>query len=175
MARVEGYADGAPEAIVKEVGGAGSARVLFRGKIAAVDRTLRQGLSVGVLRIVGDKSQAGSSSESEEATAGKLRIPFINENILAEHVAPDGTTKVLATVPDLIALIDRDTGRAVGVPEYRYGCHVVVLGIACSPRWTETPRGLEVGGPKGYGYDLEYKPLGQYSEPRSVLEELLEH
>ncbi|KAL2786144.1 hypothetical protein BJX66DRAFT_347021 [Aspergillus keveii] len=175
MARAEGYADGAPEAIVKEVGGAGSARVLFRGKIAAVDRTLRKGLSIGVLRIVGDKSQAGSSSESEEATAGELRIPFINENILAEHVAPDGTTKVLATVPDPIALIDRDTGRAVGVPEYRYGYHVVVLGIACSPRWTETPRGLEVGGPKGYGYDLEYKPLGQYSEPRSVVEEFLEH
>ncbi|KAL3492469.1 hypothetical protein BJX62DRAFT_250658 [Aspergillus germanicus] len=174
MARAEGYADGAPEAIVKEVGGAGSARVLFRGKIAAVDRTLRKGLSVGVLRIVADKSQA-KAADSDEETLGDLRIPFINENILAEHVAPDGTTKVLATVPDLVALIDRDTGRAVGVPEYRYGCHVVVLGIACSPRWTETPRGLEVGGPKGYGYDLEYKPLGQYSEPRSVIEEFLEH
>ncbi|KAJ0425251.1 hypothetical protein BJY00DRAFT_325594 [Aspergillus carlsbadensis] len=173
MARAEGYADGAPEAIVNEVGGAGSARVLFRGKIAAVDRTLRKGLSVGVLRIVGDKSQAKAADRDEE-TVGELRIPFINENILAEHVAPDRTTRVLATVPDLIALIDRDTGRAVGVPEYRYGCHVVVLGIACSPRWTETPRGLEVGGPRGYGYDLEYKPLGKYSEPRSVIEEFLD-
>jgi DUF917 family protein len=56
MARAQGYADGAREAIVKEVGGAGSARVLCRGKIAAVDRTLRKGLSVGILRIVGNKS-----------------------------------------------------------------------------------------------------------------------
>jgi DUF917 family protein/N-methylhydantoinase A/oxoprolinase/acetone carboxylase beta subunit len=173
MARAEGYADGAPDAIVKEVGGAGSAKVLFRGKVAGVDRTLSKGHSVGVLRIVADTSQARAAGPDEE-TVGELRIPFINENILAEHVASDGTTKVIATVPDLICLIDRDTGRAVGVPEYRYGCHVVVLGIACSPRWTETPRGLDVGGPKGYGYDLEYTPLGKYSQPRSVIDEFLQ-
>ncbi|KAL2841747.1 hypothetical protein BJY01DRAFT_249415 [Aspergillus pseudoustus] len=166
----------AADAIVKELGGEGSARVLFRGKVAAVDRTLRNGLSVGVLRIVASSVQGDEGDDGEVpalATDGELRIPFINENILAEQVAPDGTTSVLATVPDLIALIDRDTGRAVGVPEYRYGCHVVVLGIACSPRWTETPRGIEVGGPKGYGYDLEYKPLGKYTEPRSVIDEFL--
>ncbi|KAL2817246.1 hypothetical protein BDW59DRAFT_175573 [Aspergillus cavernicola] len=145
----------AADAIVNELGGLGGARVLFRGKVAAVGRSLRKGFSVGMLR-------------------GELRIPFINENILAEHVAVDGTTRVLATVPDLIALIDRDSGRAVGVPEYRYGCHVVVLGIVCSLRWTENPRGLEVGGPKGYGYDLNYKPVGQYSEPRSVIDGFLE-
>ncbi|KAL3479413.1 hypothetical protein BJX99DRAFT_268353 [Aspergillus californicus] len=166
----------AADAIVAELGGEGSARVLFRGKVAAVDRTLRNGLSVGVLRIVAS-SEEGAEDEiirEEGALAtGELTIPFINENILAEHVATDGTTRVLATVPDLIALIDRDTGRAVGVPEYRYGCHVVVLGIACSPRWTETPRGIEVGGPRGYGYDMEYSPLGEYTEPRSVIDEFL--
>ncbi|KAL3462464.1 hypothetical protein BJX64DRAFT_288366 [Aspergillus heterothallicus] len=167
----------AADAIVRELGGEGSARVLFRGKVAAVDRTLRNGLSVGVLRIVSSSVQDEEGGNGDEVpaltTGGELKIPFINENILAEHVAEDGTTSVLATVPDLIALIDRDTGRAVGVPEYRYGCHVVVLGIACSPRWTETPRGIEVGGPKGYGYSLEYKPLGKYTEPRSVIDEFL--
>lgn len=164
------------EAIVGEVGGAGSARVLFRGKISAIERTLHKGLSVGVLHV----AEMPASESGEEllfpavASGGSLRIPFINENILAEHVAVDGTKRVLATVPDLIALIDTETGRAVGVPEYRYGCHVVVLGITCSPRWTETARGIEVGGPKGYGYDLEYTPLGEYVKPRSVIDEFLE-
>jgi DUF917 family protein len=162
------------EQIVDEVGGAGSAKVLFRGKISAIERTVHKGLSVGVLHVVAASAVEEPEGFSAVASGGSLRIPFINENILAEHVAPDGTKRILATVPDLIALIDRDSGRAVGVPEYRYGCHVVVLGIACSPRWTETPRGIEVGGPKGYGYDLEYKPLGEYVEPRSVIEEFLE-
>src|SRR5699024_3437228 len=105
------------------------------------------------------------------AEGGTLRIPFVNENILAEHVPEGGEPRVLATVPDLIALIDSQSGKPVGVPEYRYGCHVTVLGIPCSPRWSETERGIEVGGPKGYGYDLEYRPLGKYAEPRSVISE----
>jgi DUF917 family protein len=181
MARAEARnnTSAAAEAIVGEVGGDGSAKVLFRGKISAIESTLHKGLSVGVLHVIEVPASEESGDEEEElpavATGGSLRIPFINENILAEHVAADGTRRMLATVPDLIALVDRESGRAVGVPEYRYGCHVVVLGIACSPRWTETPRGIEVGGPKGYGYDLEYTPLGEYVKPRSVIEEFLGH
>lgn len=165
------------EAIIDEVGGEKSAKVLFRGKITAIERTLHNGFSVGVLHIAEtpaeDEEDQNPESVSAVAQGGTLRIPFINENILAEHVSDDGKTKILATVPDLIALIDSQSGKPVGVPEYRYGCHVVVLGIACSPRWSETPRGIEVGGPKGYGYELEYKPLGQYVEPRSVIAEFL--
>jgi len=57
-----------------------------------------------------------------------------------------------------------------GVPEYRYGIMVTVLGITCSPRWSDTPRGLEIGGPAAMGYkDVIYKPLGKYVEPKSVV------
>lgn len=100
---------------------------------------------------------------------GTLRIPFIYEDILAEHAPEGGEPTALATVPDLIALIDSQSGKPAGVPEYRYSCYVTVLDIPCSPRWSETKRGIEVGGPKGYGYDLEYRPLGKYAEPRSVI------
>ncbi|KAL2206820.1 hypothetical protein CC79DRAFT_1386028 [Sarocladium strictum] len=159
--------------IISEVGGPESAKVLFRGKITAVERTLHKGHSVGVLHIAHAPIDEGikSGATRDVAIGGTLRIPFINENILAEHHDDNGTVKVLATVPDLIALLDSQTGRAVGVPEYKYGCHVTVLAIPCSPRWTETPRGLEIGGPQGYGYDLPYKPIGKYVEPRSVIEE----
>jgi DUF917 family protein len=163
----------AADRIIAEVGGPNSAKVLFRGKITAVERTLHKGHSVGVLHIAHapiDESD-GSGTTRDVATGGTLKIPFINENILAEHHAENSTVKVLATVPDLIALLDSQTGRAVGVPEYKYGCHVTVLAIPCSPRWTENPRGLEIGGPKGYGYDIQYQPIGKYVEPRSVIEE----
>lgn len=161
------------DAIVNEVGGSQSAKVLFRGKISSIERTVKKGLSVGVLHVVptAAEDEEGSASVAPVAEGGTLRIPFVNENILAEHVPERGESRVLATVPDLIALIDSQSGKPVGVPEYRYGCQVTVLGIPCSPRWSETQRGIEVGGPKGYGYDLEYRPLGKYAEPRSVISE----
>lgn len=163
----------AAETVIDELGGSSSARVLFRGKITAIERTLRKGLSVGVLHIAATADEDISEQAEAMAKGGALRIPFVNENILAEHVSEngDGTPTVIATVPDLICLLDRDTGKPIGVPEYRYGCHVVVLGIACSPRWTDTDRGIEIGGPRGYGYDLPYKPLGAFQQPRSVIEQ----
>ncbi len=85
---------------------------------------------------------------------------------------PDGSVGVIASVPDLICVLDDESGRALGVPEFKYGYRVTVVGIACSPRWTETPAGLEIGGPSAFGYgDVEYRPLGRYAKPRSVIEE----
>jgi len=54
-------------------------------------------------------------------------------------------------VPDLISVLDFQSGRALGVPEFRYGLRVTVIGITASPRWTDTPRGLEIGGPEAFG------------------------
>lgn len=67
--------------------------------------------------------------------------------------------------------LDNGSGRALGVPEFKYGYRVTVVGITCSPRWTEIQAGIDIGGPKAFGYDIPYQPLGQYVEPRSVIEE----
>lgn len=41
---------------------------------------------------------------------------------------------------------------AIRTPEYRYRLLVVVLrGIQASAKWALTARGLEIGGPKGFG------------------------
>lgn len=61
---------------------------------------------------------------------------------------------------------------ALGTQDYRYGLPVSVIGITAKATWTSTVRGLEIGGPKGFGFDdLEYKPLGKSCEPRSVIDE----
>ena len=166
-----------------ECGGPDAAKILFRGKIVAVERRLFKAHSYGEIAI-----QQVPDSEKEDnnggrnafvdagitpiATGGVLKIPFKNENIYALHTAEDGAEKYIASVPDLISVLDSQSGRALGVPEFRYGVMVTVLGITCSPRWTESPRGLEIGGPVAFGYPhIPYVPLGRYVEPKSVVKE----
>ncbi|KAK2754644.1 hydantoinase [Colletotrichum kahawae] len=165
------------ESIIKEAGGSEAAKVLFRGKIMRVERRLFKGHSYGEVHIAafesGDEDEAASVKDRTAAVAqgGILKVPFKNENILAEHTSEDGKTSILAAVPDLISILDNESGRALGVPEFKYGYRVTVIGITCSPRWTETQAGLDIGGPRAFGYDLDYKPLGKYVEPRSVIQE----
>lgn len=47
-----------------------------------------------------------------------------------------------------------------------------MIEITASEKWTSTARGLEIGGPKGFGFDeMAYKPLRRFSKPRSVIDE----
>ena len=98
-------------------------------------------------------------------------LPFKNEIIASEHLTEDGKVSIVASVPDLIAVLDNGSGKALGVPEFKYGHRVTVIGITCSPRWVGTERALEIGGPKAFGFEDEYYPLGMYVEPRSVIKE----
>jgi DUF917 family protein len=166
------------ESIIDEAGGPQSAKVLFRGKIVAVERRLFKGHSYGTVHIAGmsvDDIDANTSALSPAvAEGGTLQIPFKNENIIASHTSPDGETKTIASVPDLICVLDAASGRALGVPEFKYGYKVTVLGITCSPRWKETEMGLRIGGPAAFGYEnVEYVSLGWYVEPLSVIKEFM--
>ncbi|WEW61398.1 hypothetical protein PRK78_006888 [Emydomyces testavorans] len=169
------------EQMIDEIGGATAAKVLFRGKIIAVEQYLFKGHSYGEITIQqaqqADEEQLNRDNNMMPAVAvgGVLKIPFKNENIYAQHVSEAGAEKYIAMVPDLISVLDTHSGKALGVPEFRYGVMVTVLGIACTPRWTDTPRGLELGGPAAFGYEhIEYKPLGTYVEPKSVIYEFAE-
>lgn len=148
--------------IVEAVGGSASAKILAEGKITNVERVLKTGHTYGVVEI------DGTLSDGSKAT---VRIPFKNENAFVEAKGIDGTISILASVPDLIVVLDLETGSGLGTPEYKYGLKVAVIAIAASPRWTDTPRGLELGGPASMGFgDVEYKPIGRYTMPRSVIE-----
>jgi DUF917 family protein len=163
--------------LIDELGGPSAAKLLFRGKITGVARKLLKGHSYGevIVEHLADDTSATSTTTADckpLAQGGHLHVPFRNENIYAKHVSPDGIEKVIATVPDLIAIVDTQTGHALGVPEFRYGAVVLVLGIVASPRWTDTARGLQIGGPGSFGLDdLEHRSLGAYVKPRSVIEQ----
>ncbi|KAI4613281.1 hypothetical protein J4E83_007694 [Alternaria metachromatica] len=168
-ARKENRIDNVAQSIIDAVGGSQTGRALFKGKIVGVERKLYMGHVYGevIIEAMGSEYQ------------GKIKIPFKNENIAAIQIPDSGESTtgeeknedVLAIVPDLIAVIDAQNGEAIGTPEYRYGLLVSVIGITASERWT-SPKGIEIGGPKAFGLDhLEYKPLGKFVKPVSVIDE----
>ncbi|ROW08718.1 hypothetical protein VPNG_06414 [Cytospora leucostoma] len=190
-ARRANRVDEVAEEIVKEVGGAKAAKVLWKGKIVGVTRTLRMGHVYGECLIEGmdvagakdGDSGALDGGVSDSRFRGVVKIPFKNENIAVLRVPKneprgeeDGPLErqedVLGIVPDLISVIDAQNGEAIGTPEYRYGLLVTVLGISASDRWTGTKRGIEIGGPEGFGiHHLKYQPLGDFVKPKSVIDE----
>ncbi|RYP55742.1 hypothetical protein DL770_010888 [Monosporascus sp. CRB-9-2] len=183
-ARKDNDVENVAETILAECGGPHAGRVLWKGKVIGVERTLRMGHIYGELIIEGgdvvDCLSTDKSSSSEKSQfQGTIKIPFKNENIAAIKISRsvvdgkvvDKEEGVLGLVPDLISVIDAQNGEAVGTPEYRYGLLVIVLGITASDRWT-SERGIEIGGPKSFGMDhLTYEPLGKFVKPISVIDE----
>ena len=126
--------------------------LLFRGKIVDVDRRTQHGWALGTATLEGIADDAGRT----------MTLRFQNENLVADL---DG--ELAATVPDLITVIDADTGAAITTEQLRYGFRVVVLGMPCHPVW-RTDAGLALGGPRHWGYEHAYAPLpGDYPPARA--------
>jgi DUF917 family protein len=140
---------------VEAVAGVTGGMVLFRGKVADVQRRTERGFARGEATIQGSDEHSGS----------QLTVHFQNEHLVANR---DG--HVVVSVPDLITMLDAETGHPVTTEGLRYGFRVVVLGIPCDAKW-RTPAGLELVGPRYFGYDMEYVPVeerfaaGQGSRP----------
>jgi DUF917 family protein len=125
---------------------------LFAGKVADVERRTVGGFARGEARLEGLDADAGS----------ELSIRFQNEHLVAVR---DGS--VVATVPDLIIVLDADTGEPITTEELRYGFRVAVVAAPCDARW-RTEVGLGIVGPRYFGYDVEYVPIEErMAAPRS--------
>ena len=78
--------------------------------------------------------------------------------------------QILACTPDLISIVDVDTGEPISTETIRYGLRVAVLAIPASPKLT-TEAAIKVLGPQAFGYPEEevvYKPTMQYIEQKPV-------
>lgn len=120
------------------------AEVLITGKVTDVERRTEGGFVRGSVTI------AGTGADRNRLQ----RVEIQNENLV---VLEDG--EVIATVPDLITIVDSETGHAISTELLRFGQRVAVVAWACDPLW-RTERGLELVGPAAFGYDLEYVPIG---------------
>ena len=75
-----------------------------------------------------------------------------------EHLVARVDDRVVATCPDLVTLIDVETGEGIGNPDPAPGQRVVLLGLPCAPVW-RTPAGLAVFSPRYFGFDVDYVPV----------------
>jgi len=116
---------------------------LFRGKIVDVQRFNIGGFARGEAVIDGLDDYKGS----------KLIIRFQNENLVAIR-----DNEIIASVPDLITVLDSESGRPITTERLRYGLRVLVIGIPCNEKW-RTPKGLETVGPRYFGYNIDYVPI----------------
>jgi DUF917 family protein len=120
-------------------------RRLFAGKVGDVRREMRGGFARGEVTLDGFGDDAGET----------LRIDFQNENLIAR--AGDGA--VIAVVPDLICIVDADTGEPLTTEVLRYGLRATMLGIP-APAQLRTEAALAVVGPAAFGYpEVDYAPL----------------
>jgi DUF917 family protein len=127
--------------------------LLFKGKIVDVARWTTGGFARGRLEVEGFDTHKGQT----------LQIEFQNENLIAR-----ANGDVIATVPDLICIVDSETGRPISTEETRYGLRVSILGLPATPLF-RTPEALAVIGPRAFGYDVDYQPLGEYVMPEPVV------
>jgi DUF917 family protein len=116
---------------------------LLTGKISDVDRHTTRGFARGSVVVEGLGDDAGRL----------LRLELQNENLVALDQG-----QVIASVPDLITVLDSETAEAIATERVRYGQRVTVIALPCDPVW-RTARGLLAAGPRAFGYDFDYRPV----------------
>jgi DUF917 family protein len=117
--------------------------LLFTGKVEEVDRRNERGWTLGTARLSGLDADEGHH----------MAVHFQNENLAAEK-----DDEVVASSPDLIMAMDLETGEPIPAEEIRYGYRVAVIGLPADPRW-RTASGIELAGPRRFGYDMDYRPV----------------
>lgn len=117
-------------------------KVLFDGKITDLRRETTRGFSMGHCELA-----------ALDGSARRMNILFQNENLVARV---DG--KTVAVVPDLICVVDRETGQPVTVEAMKYGQRVKVIGTSAAPIMRR-PESLAVFGPQAFGLEEEFIPI----------------
>jgi DUF917 family protein len=127
------------QALLEAEGG----KSLFRGKVKDVKRRTTEGFLRGFAEIEGLESDRGH----------RFRLEFQNEFAVG---LLDGEPR--ATVPDILTVLDAVSGEAIGTETLRYGQRVTVAALPAPPLLT-TARGLQLVGPRAFGYDLDFRSV----------------
>jgi len=116
---------------------------LFKGKITDIERRTTEGFLRGRAELEGMDEDQGK----------QFTLDFQNEFSVGSQ---NGEPVVMT--PDLICVVDSVNGDGIATETIRYGQRVTVLALP-APDIFLTPRGLELVGPRAFGFDFDYKSV----------------
>jgi DUF917 family protein len=116
---------------------------LFEGRVVGLETNDRDGYLFGTVRIEGMGDHRGQT----------LDVWFKNENLISWL---NGAPWVCS--PDLLSLVHRENGRGIYNTDLEKGDRVVAIGIK-GVEGFRTERGLELAGPRHFGFDIDYVPI----------------
>ena len=119
-------------------------KLLMTAKITDLQRHLKGGFAVGHIALEGFGDFLGDTG----------RIDLQNEFLVFWR-----DDKVEVCTPDLIVVLDSDTGLPITTEMLRYGQRVAVLGLPAHPLM-RSPEALKVVGPAAFGYsEITFNPM----------------
>ena len=121
---------------------------LFTGKVIDTTRKIVGGYDVGTATV-----------QSFDDASRKMELLIKNEYLVANI---NGRT--VASVPDLICIVEQETARPLNAERMRYGQRVAVFGIGCTHHY-RTAQALSVTEPRAFGFDLDYIPIEEIDFP----------
>lgn len=121
-------------AILAAAGG----KLLFTGTVTAgTNWESRDGFTLGNICLDGLAEDGGHSA----------RVWYKNENMM---MWVDGNVRL--TCPDLICVLEKETGKPITNPNCKEGIEICVMGVSCHALW-KTERALEILNPRFFGFD----------------------
>lgn len=119
--------------------------LLFEGKVTKKEWDDKEGYYWGTHTISGDGKHSGS----------EFKVWFKNEN----HVSWFNG-KPYVTSPDMLVVVDRDSGEPYANSRVAEGQSVAVIGIRAVEQF-RSPKGIDILGPRHFGFGIDFTPIEQ--------------
>lgn len=103
--------------------------------------------------VVGGYDIGEAVIEAFDTDAPTLTLDVKNEFLVARIGG-----QVVASVPDLITVLDYETSTPINAERLRYGQRVSVYGVGC-PDYYREDRALAVVAPRCFGFDFDFVPI----------------
>lgn len=120
----------------------GQCHLLYTGKVTDNKSSVVDGFDVGEATI-----------EPFDSSQQALTVNIKNEYLVARV-----GEQVVASVPDLIVIVEYETSQPINAERLQYGQRVAVFAIGC-PEFFRTPDALKVVSPRCFGFDFDYEPI----------------
>jgi DUF917 family protein len=121
---------------------------VFRGKIVDINREFggesTKGFTMGRITMDGIDDHKGSIAE----------LDFQNEWL---NLRVDG--RIMCLPPDLIAILDTETGEPIRTDIMKYGYRGTILLLPAHERMRTEFGITKLFGPRCFGYDMDYVPV----------------